>query len=336
MKKFRYWILLYPDIATPIGGVKQIHRLAEAFTQIGRQITIVQENQSFHPNWFKSKVNTISLSDWTNLKDIKADTDIIIMPETFLPLIQNTKEGVKKIIFNQNGAYSFGPINLKHDFGTPDNVLEIYRHPDLIHTLCVSEHDSSLLTGGLRMPKAKVSKLTNPIETDLFYPCGNKKRIFSFMPRKNQRDALIVTSLLKNQPWFKSWELQEIKNLNQSDVISCLQKSICLLSFGHPEGFGLPLAEAAACGCALIGYTGLGGREIFDLGEPYNSAWRVEYGDWLRFIESAQELIQRSESDSKTLALQLNSFSNKIRQTYSSANMLDSLREAILKWEAYL
>ena len=55
MKKFRYWILLYPDIATPIGGVKQIHRLAEAFTQIGRQITIVQENQSFHPNWFKAK-----------------------------------------------------------------------------------------------------------------------------------------------------------------------------------------------------------------------------------------------------------------------------------------
>ena len=52
MKKVRYWILLYPDIAKPIGGVKQIHRLAEAFIKLGRDATIVQENKLFHPKWF--------------------------------------------------------------------------------------------------------------------------------------------------------------------------------------------------------------------------------------------------------------------------------------------
>ena len=66
-----------------------------------------------------------------------------------------------------------------------------------------------------------------------------------------------------------------------------------MLAFGHPEGFGLPLAEAAACGCALIGYTGLGGREIFELGEPYNSVWIIEYGDWNQFIKSSKDLIER-------------------------------------------
>ena len=108
MTSNRYWLLLYPDIKKPIGGAKQIHRLAEALTQLGQQATIVQQNKSFHPGWFESSVSTISLSDWKNIKEHKYTNDIIIMPETFTshPKI---KPGVKKIIFNQNGAYSFGP-----------------------------------------------------------------------------------------------------------------------------------------------------------------------------------------------------------------------------------
>ena len=94
----------------------------------------------------------------------------------------------------------------------------------------------------------RVSILINAIETDLFFPSGNKKPLFSFIPRKNGRDASIVTTLLRNQPWFKGWNLQKIENFSQNEVISTFQKSLCLLSFGHPEGFGLPLAEAAACG----------------------------------------------------------------------------------------
>ena len=58
------------------------------------------------------------------------------------------KPGVKKIIFNQNGSYSFGPPKIEHNFGSPKDVLDLYRHPDLIHSLCVSDHDFSLLTQG--------------------------------------------------------------------------------------------------------------------------------------------------------------------------------------------
>lgn len=335
MNSTRYWLLLYPDIANPIGGVKQIHRLAEALNQVGKQATIVQESKSFHPGWFKSAVSTISLKDWTQLQDINYDRDIIIMPETFLPLIPKIKPGIKKIIFNQNGAYSFGPNKIKHDFGSPNNVLELYKHPDLIHILCVSEHDFSLLTRGFDINKEMVSIIVNSIETDLFIPKGNKKPLFCFMPRKNERDSLIVTSLLKSKPWFRDWKLQEIKNLSQAEVIKYLQKSLCLLSFGHPEGFGLPLAEAAACGCALIGYTGLGGREIFNLGKPYKTVWDFEYGDWQQFVDSAKELIEISINDNQ-LALQLELFSNRVRNEYSRQKMLSSLTLALSKWESSL
>ena len=42
-------------------------------------------------------------------------------------------------------------------------------------------------------------------------------------------------------------------------MIAALQSSLVFLSFSKREGFGLPVAEAMACGCAVVGYAGLAG-----------------------------------------------------------------------------
>ena len=47
-RPYRYWLALHPDIRRPIGGVKQVHRLAEALNHFGRKATIIQEDASFH------------------------------------------------------------------------------------------------------------------------------------------------------------------------------------------------------------------------------------------------------------------------------------------------
>ena len=46
--------------------------------------------------------------------------------------------------------------------------------------------------------------------------------------------------------------------MQHEEVACALQDSLLFLSCGHPEGFGLPLAEAIACGCLVVGYHGLG------------------------------------------------------------------------------
>ena len=61
---YRYWLALHPDIRRPIGGVKQVHRLAEALTHLGREARIIQDNSEFHPGWFKSTVLTVSYSEF--------------------------------------------------------------------------------------------------------------------------------------------------------------------------------------------------------------------------------------------------------------------------------
>ena len=52
--------------------------------------------------------------------------------------------------------------------------------------------------------------------------------------------------------------------MNEQQVAQCMKQSAIFLSFNINEGFGMPPAEAMACGCIVVGYTGQGGNEIFN------------------------------------------------------------------------
>ena len=333
----RYWLALHPDLRKPIGGAKQMHRFAEALVRCGRQATLIQERANFHPGWFESQVSTIALADWRQRSDLNSRTDVVVLPETFLPTLPRYGQGLPKLLFNQNGAYSFG---FREGDGFPDTaeaVLNLYSHSDLTHAICVSQHDQQLLERGFNLGPERVSRLINAIETNVFRPGGSKKgRVLSFMPRKNSRDAAIVTALLRSQSWFAGWSLEPIEGLPQAEVAQRLQKSLGFLAFGHPEGFGLPLAEAAACGCALIGYSGLGGRELLAMARSQGVGWEVEYGDWQGFVNATEALIRAVEERPKTVVSRLQALSDQMRQQYSWAAMVKSVEKALPRWESQL
>ena len=335
--KRRYWLALHPDIRKPIGGAKQMHRFAEALMHCGRQATVIQERADFHPGWFESQVDTIALANWRKRSDLHPSSDVLVLPETFLPALPRYGPGLPKLLFNQNGAYSFG---LGDDDGFPDtaqDVLSLYRHSDLSHVLCVSQHDQQLLERGFNLGPQRVSRLINAIETDVFRPGASKKgRLLSFMPRKNSRDAAIVAALLHSQPWFAGWKLEPIQGLPQTDVAQRLRTSLGFLAFGHPEGFGLPLAEAAACGCALIGYSGLGGRELMAMARSQQVGWEVEFGDWQGFLHATEALIRSVNEQPQTVIGQLQALSDQVRQYYSWAAMVESVEKALPRWESQL
>ena len=118
------------------------------------------------------------------------------------------------------------------------------------------------------------------------------------------------------------------------EVVSDLQSSLVFLSFGHPEGFGLPVAEALACGCSVVGYSGLGGREIFDLVSDLPVAYGVEYGDWNGFIQSLKTVVESVDQDSASFSSFLSQSSKIIRSYYDDLSMRNSVEQALLKIEA--
>ena len=328
----RFWLLAYPDLPKPVGGIKQMHRVAEAIQACGHEVVLVQDSAAFHPGWFHSDLPTTDRQSWSARTDLTPERDVVILAETFLPSLPAFKPGVPKILLNQNGAYSFGIVGER--FATTDKVLALYRHPDLQQIWCVSEHDRRLLSLGLDLPAERVKRLVNGLEPQVQPPTTAKQWQVAYMPRKNSHDANVVTALLQQQSWWSGWSLRVIENCSHADVIATLQRSLVFLSFGHPEGFGLPVAEAMACGCAVVGYSGLGGRELFDLAAGYGLGVPVELGDWLGCVQGVERINHALRSRQDDVALQLEAMAAAVQQRYSIDAMQRSVAEAIAQLDS--
>ena len=91
-----------------------------------------------------------------------------------------------------------------------------------------------------------------------------------------------------------------------------LREALLFLSCGHPEGFGLPLAEAIASGCLIVGYHGLGGR---DFALPHMRA--VEFGDLLGIVDAIEAELRRFEVAPQAVIEERCQASLQIQQRYS-------------------
>ena len=333
-----YWLIAHPDVNYPLGGVKQIHRLAECILLAGRQATLIQDSDAFHPGWFTSSLPTISYEDWVKRKAsglLNPNHNIVVAPEMYLNIVFSYAKDLPIVLFNQNVSYSFGPIE-KLEYWKPSAVIPLYHDTRILHVLCVSESDRHLLINGFGLSPETVSCVRNGIEVDQCQPRGIKSRSMVGLPRKNQRDLSVVRFLLQQQPWMNRWEWVEIARQPHAAVINQLQRSALFLSFGHPEGFGLPVAEAMACGCAVVGYSGLGGRELFQLGRHYGTVEEVAVGDWLGMVRAAERIDRQLTADPEGFSNRLLAVSKEIRRLYSPEKMLKSVQSALSRVEATL
>ena len=110
--------------------------------------------------------------------------------------------------------------------------------------------------------------------------------------------------------------------MQHSEVAKALREALLFLSCGHPEGFGLPLAEAIACGCLVVGYHGLAGR---DFALPHMQV--VEFGDLLGLLRGIEQELARFDAAPEAVIQECLTASKTILKTYSLEAELDCCLE---------
>lgn len=296
--------VICPDHDQPSGGVRKLYRHVDVLNEAGLPACIVHQGRHFRCSWFENDT-PIETYKRAMAHVAREPESVLVFPEIYGPALCEQAPGVRKVIFNQSGYYTFWGYGL--DAG---DLTTAYRSPDLAAVLVVSEDTRAYLH--YAFPHLPMHRVHNGIDTGLFKPGGDKRRQIAYMPGKNDEDIAQVLNLLKFRGALQGWSLVPIAGQSQAHVAQMLRESLVFLNLAVQEGFGLPPAEAMACGCIVVGYDGMGGREF--LRAPFG--WPVPSKDVVRFAQTVEEVLRLQASEPQRLEAQAQAGAAFIRETY--------------------
>jgi hypothetical protein len=271
--------VLCPDHDLPSGGIRTLYRQVDILNRQGMEACIIHSNEGFRCSWFENSTKLASLQRILASRG-RPEFDYVVVPEIYGEGVIPYLKGYKKVVFNQNWYYTFEDYRL----GVPLDAT-LYGDPDMVAVVASSEYIADYLS--FAFPKLKVCQVRYSIDPEIFGYRSEKKKQICFMPRKNADDAKQVINILGLRGALDNFKIVQIDGRNEREVAEILKESLIFLSFGYPEGFSLPPAEAMASGCIAIGYHGFGAKEFMkpDLSFP------IEVGDIPAYARAVERVI---------------------------------------------
>jgi glycosyltransferase involved in cell wall biosynthesis len=261
---------LVPHLNEPAGGVRVMYRHVDLLNEMGIRAAVLHDAEGFRAGWF---VNNTAIVHPSGIR--LRENDILVVPECYGPGMPLLPEKVRKLIFNQNAYHTFDLLPVGTDPYGPV--------PNLLGVMTVSPDNREMLS--LVYPKLAVWGTRPVIDAKIFHrgprpEVRNRgwvadpqtrqaiphhrplRRRLAFMPERREAERHQLWHMLSARG--VDWEPVPISGKSEAEVGEILRECAIFLSFSEREGFGLPPAEAMACGCYVIGFHGGGGREFFD------------------------------------------------------------------------
>jgi glycosyltransferase involved in cell wall biosynthesis len=263
-----------PDYDIPTGGIRVAYRHVDILNEAGIPAAVLHHRATFRCTWFE---NHTQIAGSRNV--VVGPEDLIVVGELATGLLSQLPPGFRFVVFNQNPHLTWRRVS--------DVVVRSYAaSPYLAAILTVSRHSSEMLRHA--MPGNRIIRVHNSIDPKLFY-CRSRpaERSIAFMPRRGSDEARQVLGILRARGTLDGWRVTALERLSERQVAARLRSTLVFLSFAYHEGFGLPAAEAMACGAYVVGFHGFGGQEFFldDLSSP------VDAGDILGFARKLEDVL---------------------------------------------
>lgn len=268
-----------PDYNTPAGGIRVIYRHVDILNEAGLDAAVLHQREGFRCNWFENSTRVEYVTSTT-----LDPRDLVVVSELDVDRLIGSEPMPRHIVFNQNAFLTWSR--------DPDGVSAHYRGcPDLIGILTVSSQNVELLR--YAFPGRPIGRIHVSVDPHVFFAgsSGCRPKRITYMPRRGAADAVRVLSMLRTRGLLSGWELKALDGLSQNAIAEELRMSRVFLAFTEREGFGLPAAEAMACGNYVIGNHGFGGAEFFR--PEFSTA--VEVGDALAFAEAVEQTLEEED-----------------------------------------
>lgn len=298
---------LTPDYPKPAGGVRVIYRHVDILNEAGLNALVLHQKPKFRCDWFENETRIAAVSNVTVRRG-----DLLVVPELDVAVLSRLPKGVRYAIFNQNAHLTWQRPSNSDSYAATN--------PDFAGVITVSEHNFEML--GYACPGCRIERVHLSIDSDIFYPGdASRPRQIAYMPRRGRDDATQVLEMLRARGILEGWHIAALDNLSHRQVADELRRSRIFLAFTHQEGFGLPAAEAMACGCYVIGNHGFGGGEFFrtEFSTPVN------VGDVLHFAQAVEKIIAVENRTEGWCTEKGDLASKSIMQTYSQARERDDV-----------
>jgi glycosyltransferase involved in cell wall biosynthesis len=293
--------------------VRQIYKLVDTLrSELQLNAFVRHQRTGFRLTWFPHST-PVDYADATE----PGPNDLLVIPEVWGNAIER-HPGIRKLIFNQNAYYTF----MNGDETLPSPAPLQPAETGVIGILTVSDDSAEVLAE--TFPKLPVAQLCYEVDAGLFPFTTAKQSQIAFMPRKHPDEARQVLNTLALRGALDGFEVIAIDGVSEHEAARILRESLIFLSFGYPEGFSLPPAEAMACGCLTIGYHGMGAREYM---LPAIS-WPIEVGHTLDYIRAVEDVLTQWRRDPAPLRTKAEAASRFIHERYSHATYVASVRAA--------
>jgi hypothetical protein len=230
----------------PSGGVKVLFDIVKTLNDHKMESSLLINGGEYSPQWF-SENNIPIESDIYKV----TENDVVVFHEEALWAFERIKlSNCKHIILNQGAHWSLtNYLGYERTKQIYENSLGVIANSDYTMKLVRRLFGHNFLLKRFH------------IGIEPYFTPGNKQNVITYMPRRNSETAECIVQYVQGK--HKQWTCLALDNMSHEHVANALASSKLFLSFGGPEGFGMPPLEAMLSGCHVVGFDGFGGEEYF-------------------------------------------------------------------------